>query len=261
MRTPLASWTWHVLAGAVLSAIVGFAGCGSGESEASARAGAPAAPEPSDGSRVTEPVEIPPAPAEYMGRRIARTMHYTGAPWLMRESREREEGTKLLLDRLNVEEGSTICDMGCGNGFYTIPLARMTGEEGVVYGVDIQPEMLEMLREEARKAGVENVVPTLGTAIDPKLPPGSIDLLLLVDVYHEMSHPEQMLEAMRKALAPNGRLVLLEFRAEDPDVPIKPLHKMSKAQILKEYTANGFVLVDEFDGLPWQHMMVFGVGE
>jgi cyclopropane fatty-acyl-phospholipid synthase-like methyltransferase len=205
------------------------------------------------------PAAIPPAPETYMGRRIATTMHYTGAPWLTRESREREEDTRLLLETLKVEPGTTICDMGCGNGFYTLQLARLTGEEGTVYAVDIQPEMLDLLRERAGEAGIENIEPTLGTVVDPKLPAGSIDLILCVDVYHEMSHPEQMLAAMRTALEPDGRLVLVEFRAEDPDVPIKPLHKMSKEQVLEELVANGFRQTDDFEGLPMQHMMTFGV--
>jgi len=186
-------------------------------------------------------------------------MHYTGAPWLTRESRDREEGTRLLLEMLDVEPGSIICDMGCGNGFYTLPLARLTGEEGRVYAVDIQPQMLAFLEDRAADEGLTNVEPVLGTLVDPKLPTGEVDLILCVDVYHEMSHPEQMLGAMREALAPGGRLVLVEFRAEDPAVPIKPLHKMSKAQVLKELTANGFELTDDFDGLPWQHMMTFVV--
>ena len=176
---------------------------------------------------------------------------------MIRESREREEECSLMLKRLGVKPGMTICDMGCGNGFYTIQLARMTGREGRVYAVDIQPEMLELLDQAARDAGVENVERVLGTVVDPKLPPASIDLMLLVDTYHEMSHPEQMLEAMAKALKPDGVIVLVEFRAEDPAVPIKPLHKMSKRQILKELTANGFELAHEFDELPMQHMMAF----
>jgi len=222
-----------------------------------AATGACAQEAPPDAAQAEAP--IPPAPSTYMGRRIATTMHYTGAPWLTRESREREEDTRLLLQTLRVEPGSTLCDMGCGNGFYTLQLARLTGDEGTVYAVDIQPEMLQMLEERAEEAGLENIEPTLGTVIDPKLPEGAIDLILCVDVYHEMSHPEQMLAAMRKSLEPDGRLVLVEFRAEDPKVPIKPLHKMSKQQVTKELTANGFRLAADFDGLPWQHMMTFEI--
>ena len=147
--------------------------------------------------------------------------------------------------------------MGCGNGFYSVQLAKLVGESGKVLGVDIQPEMLKMLEERAAGAEVTNIEGILGSLIDPKLPAGQVDLILCVDVYHEFSHPEHMLAAMRKALTPTGRLVLVEFRAEDPKVPIKPLHKMSKAQILKELSPNGFKLVAEFDKLPWQHMMFF----
>jgi precorrin-6B methylase 2 len=202
---------------------------------------------------------IPPGPETYMGRTIATTMHYTGAPWLMRGSRAREEGTAMMLEQLGIRPGMTLCDMGCGNGYYTIPLAKRTGETGRVYAVDIQKEMLDLLGKATRDVGVDNVVPTLGTLVDPKLPDAAIDLMLLVDVYHEFSHPEQMLAAIRKSLAKDGRVVLVEFRLEDPKVPIKLLHKMSKAQILKELTANGFKRAAEFDRLPWQHMMTFVV--
>ena len=201
--------------------------------------------------------ETPPALTEYKGRQIAQTMHYDGAPWLIRENRENEERCSLMLASLGVKRGMTVCDMGCGNGFYSVQLAKLVGESGKVLGVDIQPEMLKMLEERAAGAEVTNIEGILGSLIDPKLPAGQVDLILCVDVYHEFSHPEQMLAAMRKALTPTGRLVLVEFRAEDPKVPIKPLHKMSKAQILKELSPNGFKLVAEFDKLPWQHMMFF----
>jgi ubiquinone/menaquinone biosynthesis C-methylase UbiE len=200
---------------------------------------------------------IPPAAPTYMGREIAQTMHYLGAPWLVRESRDREEDCNQLLQALNIQAGDTVCDMGCGNGFYTLRIAKLVGDRGKVIAVDIQREMLELLKERAAAEGITNIEPQLGTIVDPKLPPNSIDLLLLVDVYHEFSHPEQMLTAIRKSLKPAGRVALVEFRAEDPNVPIKPLHKMSKAQIMKEFPANGFKLVEEFDKLPWQHLMFF----
>ena len=203
----------------------------------------------------------PPALSEYKGRRIAQTMHYTGAEWLTRDNREQEERCSLMLTNLGVKRGMTICDMGCGNGFYAVQLAKMIGDEGIVYGVDIQPEMLTLLEQRATAQGVGNIKPILGTFTDPKLPKGKIDLILLVDVYHEFSHPEQMLAAMREALAPNGVCALVEFRAEDPLVPIKPEHKMTKAQIMKEWPANGFKLVKELEGLPWQHLMFFGRDE
>jgi cyclopropane fatty-acyl-phospholipid synthase-like methyltransferase len=202
--------------------------------------------------------DIPPARTEYQGRRIATTMHYLGAPWLIRETREREERCSLLLANLGVKRGMTVCDLGCGNGYYTLQLAQMVGPTGRVLAVDIQPEMLELLRKRAAKRGITNITPILGAPHDPRLPEGEVDLILLVDVYHEFSHPERMLRAMRAALAPQGAIALLEYREEDPDVPIKPLHKMSKRQIMKEFPPNGFRLVKEFDGLPWQHMMFFG---
>jgi SAM-dependent methyltransferase len=204
-----------------------------------------------------EAEEIPPPLTHYRGRRIAQTMHFAGAPWLVRESREREEECSALLEALGVKRGQTVCDMGCGNGFYTLKLAEIVGDEGEVLAVDIQPEMLRLLMERAKQAGLKNIRPILGSPIDPRLPAGKVDLILCVDVYHEFSHPEHMLAAMRKALKPEGRLALVEFRLEDPKVPIKPLHKMSKEQILKELPPNGFALVEQFDKLPWQHLMFF----
>ena len=206
-------------------------------------------------------VTIPPALTHFRGREIAQTMHFTGAPWLVRESRNREEDTLMLLDALEVKPGQTVCDLGCGNGFYTTRLARKVGPRGVVYAVDIQPEMLRMLADRAGRGGLENIRPILGTPIDPRLPAGRLDLVLCVDVYHEFSHPEEMLARIRASLAPGGRLVLAEFRGEDPAVPIKPLHKMTKAQIRAELLPAGFEVVREFDRLPWQHLVFLGVAE
>ena len=200
---------------------------------------------------------LPPAKPGYKGRMIAQTMHYTGASWLMRAERQREEDCTMLLSALNVKPGQVVCDMGCGNGFYTLQLAKLVGNEGRVLAVDIQPEMLHMLSERAKDAGLENIELIEGTQIDPKLPRGGVDLILLVDVYHEFSHPDHMLKAMRTALKPTGRIALAEFRLEDRNVPIKLLHKMSKKQILKEYLPSGLQLVDQFDKLPWQHLMFF----
>jgi ubiquinone/menaquinone biosynthesis C-methylase UbiE len=200
---------------------------------------------------------IPPPLTHYKGRRIAQTMHYRGAPWLIRESREREEDCSTMLRELAVKPGMTVCDVGCGNGFYALRLAPLVGPTGRVLAVDIQPEMLRLLQARAAEAKVENIEPVLGAVTDPRLPAGEVDLILCVDVYHEFSHPEHMLAGMRKALSPGGRLVLVEFRAEDPLVPIKPLHKMSRKQVLAELQPNGFKLARQFDGLPWQHMMFF----
>lgn len=202
--------------------------------------------------------DVPQPQAEYQGRVIAQTMHWQGAGWLIRHKRDREEATLRMREELGVKPGMTVCDMGSGNGYHTLPLAQAVGEKGRVYAVEVQPEMIDMLKKRAETQGIRNIVSILGETHDPRLPEASCDLILLVDVYHEFSHPELMLSAMRKALKPEGVLVLVEFRSEDDSVPIKKEHKMSKAQINKELTLNGFKLVKEFDGLPWQHMMFFG---
>ncbi|MCA9174851.1 MAG: class I SAM-dependent methyltransferase [Planctomycetales bacterium] len=194
----------------------------------------------------------------YKGRTIAQTMHYRGAEWLIRENRESEERCSVMLANLGIKPGMTICDMGCGNGFYSLQMAKMVGPTGRVLAVDVQPQMLYMLRERMEKAGIENITPILGSFHNPRLPVNLVDLVLMVDVYHEFSHPEQMLAGIRDSLKPDGRIALLEYREEDPKVPIKPLHKMSKRQIMLEYEPNGFELVSEFEKLPWQHMMFFG---
>jgi ubiquinone/menaquinone biosynthesis C-methylase UbiE len=206
-----------------------------------------------------KPVEskVPPPRTHYMGREIAQTMHFDGAPWLIRDSRERQEDCSTLMEVLDVKAGQTICDMGCGNGFYTLKLANMVGAKGRVVAVDIQREMLLLLEERAKAEKLTNIEGILGDFHDPNLKGSEIDLILCVDVYHEFSHPVHMLQKMRAALAPKGRIALVEFRAEDPKVPIKKLHKMSKEQILKEWEPNGFKLVEEYDKLPWQHVMFF----
>lgn len=201
------------------------------------------------------PPKLPRPLKRFKGRQIADTMSYHGAPWLTRPERPQEENTAKLLEALKVKPGQTVCDMGCGNGYYTLELAKLVGPEGKVLAVDIQPEMLHLLSERAKQAGIEHIELIENTPIDPKLPEGSLDLILLVDVYHEFAYPVHMLRAMRRALKPDGRIALVEFRAEDPLVPIKPLHKMTKKQILKEYEPAGFKVVEEFDELPWQHLL------
>jgi ubiquinone/menaquinone biosynthesis C-methylase UbiE len=199
----------------------------------------------------------PPALKEYKGRRIATTMHWKGADWLIRKKREREEASSLMLKQLNLKPGQVVCDLGCGNGYHTLRMARQVAPGGKVYAVDIQQEMLDLLAQRTERQDIYNIEPVLGSATSPQLPHNAMDLILLVDVYHEFSHPEHMLREIRSSLKPAGRLVLVEYRAEDSEVPIKKDHKMSKAQILKELKPNGFVLVREFDELPWQHMMFF----
>lgn len=199
----------------------------------------------------------PPALTEYKGRKIATTMHFAGAGWLIRADREKEENSALMLRELKIQPGWTVCDLGCGNGYHVLTMAETVGKDGKVLAVDIQKEMIDMLKARCADRGVKNVEPILGELHDPKLPAGSCDLILLVDVYHEFSHPEHMLAAMHRALKPGGQVALVEFRSEDPDVPIKPEHKMSKEQILKEWLPAGFQVAREFDGLPWQHLIFF----
>ncbi|TDJ77573.1 MAG: methyltransferase domain-containing protein [Planctomycetota bacterium] len=224
-------------------------------------AGIPGDSQPGALASETDAVALPPPLTHYEGREIAQTMHWKGAEWLLRETRESEEHTARLLAALAVKPGQVVCDLGCGNGFHTLLLAELVGPGGKVFAVDIQQQMLDMLRVRAAEAQLDNIERILGTLADPKLPPDSCDLVLLADVYHEISYPEQVLAGIRSALRPDGRVVLVEFRAEDPDVPIKRLHKMSKAQIRKELEGNGFRLVEEFDELPWQHVMAFGRAE
>ena len=197
-------------------------------------------------------------PKLYMGRAVAAPMHWMGGAWLLRNKREREESSLRMREELKLKPGMNVCDMGCGNGYHTLPMAKAVAPDGKAYAVDIQPEMLKMLQERADKEAVKNIVSVQGTETDPKLPEHSCDLILLVDVYHEFSDPVSMLAGMKKALKPGGQIVLVEFRAEDDSVPIKPEHKMSKEQINKEMTANGWELTRSFDELPWQHMMWFG---
>lgn len=201
--------------------------------------------------------KIPRARTKYFGRTIADTMTFHGADWLTRSNRDQEENTTEAIAQLGLKPGMAVCDLGCGNGYYSLAMAKLVHPEGKVYAVDIQPEMLHLLKLRSEEVGVTNIEPVLNTVIDPKLPPESCDLVLLVDVYHEFSHPQQMLAGIRAGMKKDGLIALLEYREEDRAVPIKPLHKMSKRQILKEYTANGFRLAKQYDGLPWQHLMFF----
>jgi ubiquinone/menaquinone biosynthesis C-methylase UbiE len=206
---------------------------------------------PRDEKNLPEPL------THYQGREIAQTMHYTGANWLMRESREREEDCATLLRVLKIRPGQKICDLGCGNGFYSVPIAERVGKQGAVYAVDIQREMLELLIDRANAEKLTWIRPVLGTPTNPNLPTGELDMVLMVDVYHELNYPEEIVRAVHKSLSAHGRLVLVEFRLEDPRVPIKLLHKMSKEQIFREIRPLGFDVAEEFDGLPWQHVVVF----
>lgn len=200
----------------------------------------------------------PPAPdGTFEGRRIAPTMSFLGADWLVRAEREVEEDPDALHRELALAPGQTACDIGAGNGYHTIRMARAVAPGGKVIAVDLQPQMLEMLRERVASERLDNVELVLASEADPALPAGTCDLELLVDVYHELSDPEAMLAKLRTGLAPGGRIALVEFREEDPEVPIKPEHRMSKAQVRRELEPRGFRLVHEYDGLPWQHLLIF----
>jgi ubiquinone/menaquinone biosynthesis C-methylase UbiE len=196
----------------------------------------------------------------YLGREIAHVMGHEAADWLERPEREKEEGTQQLIKGLKIKTGSVAADIGAGTGYYTRRLAKEVGPNGLVYAVDIQPEMLDLLTNKLSSAGITNVRPILGEIADPKLPAKSVDLILLVDVYHELEFPFEMTTAMRAVLKPKGRLVLVEFRGEDPAVPIKAAHKMTEIQVKKEMAAARMKWVETIEVLPWQHIFVFESG-
>jgi len=193
----------------------------------------------------------------YMGREIAHVMGHQAADWLERSERETEERTSLLIDSLKVRPGDFVADIGAGTGYHVRRIAPKIAPAGRVYAVDIQPEMLTLLTNSLAELKITNVVPVLGTISDPKLPANAIDLVLMVDVYHEFSHPYEMMEAICRGLKPGGRVVFVEFRGEDPNVPIKEVHKMSETQVKKEMTLHPLDWVETLKVLPWQHIIVF----
>jgi ubiquinone/menaquinone biosynthesis C-methylase UbiE len=193
----------------------------------------------------------------YMGREIAQVMGHEAADWLERPSREQQENPSKAVTALGLKPGQVVADIGAGTGYYTRKMAQIVGTNGLVYAVDIQQEMLDLLTNKLAELDIHNVKPVLGTITDPKLPPGSLDLALLVDVYHEFDHPYEMIEAICRALKPAGRLIFVEFRAEDPAVPIKRVHKMSRDQIRKEMSVQPLEWSDPIETLPWQHIFIF----
>jgi predicted methyltransferase len=192
----------------------------------------------------------------YMGREIAHFMTHEGAPWLERPERDQEERPDLVLEALQLKPGDFVADIGCGTGYFSWRVAKAVGPKGIVYGEEIQQEMLDKLAEQMKARGVTNVIGVLGTIDDPKLPQ-PIDLAILVDVYHECSQPAEMIAAICRRLKPGGRIVFVEYRGEDPEVPIKPLHKMTEAQVKKEMTAQPLDYVTTVRTLPRQHVIVF----
>jgi FkbM family methyltransferase len=192
----------------------------------------------------------------YMGRQMAHVMSHYGIDWLEREEREMEENTTLLLKNLAVKPGMVVADIGAGSGYHSALLSKMVGT-GKVFAVDVEPEMIAYLNARIKQEKLSRIVPILSTEQKVSLPENTIDMMLLVDVYHEFSFPYEMALSMRAALKPGGKLVLVEFRAEDATVPIKTIHKMSEAQAIKEFKAAGFEFDKNIDNLPWQHCMVF----
>ncbi|MDX1733338.1 MAG: class I SAM-dependent methyltransferase [Halioglobus sp.] len=196
----------------------------------------------------------------YMGREISHVMGHLGAGWLERSSREREERTDLLLAALDLQPGDVAADIGAGTGYFSLPMARSVGASGRVLAVDIQPQMLAIIERRAREEGVNNIETVLASVTDPKLPAGEVDLVLLVDAYHEFSHPREVMQAVVQSLSERGRVVLVEYRGEDPAVPIKPLHKMTVQQATLEMAAVGLALDTVLDELPLQHIMILRPG-
>lgn len=192
----------------------------------------------------------------FKGREIARVMGYQGMPWLERDSREYEEKTSLLLKNMDIDSEDDIADIGAGSGYHVFKLAALA-PEGVIYGIDVQDQMLNAMRSKKRWSEHQNIRVVKGSSTSTNLPENSVDKVLMVDVYHEFSHPLEMLRSIKKALRPGGRIYLVEYRGEDPKVPIKELHKMTEAQAIREFRAAGLVLEENIDNLPWQHCMVF----
>jgi FkbM family methyltransferase len=192
----------------------------------------------------------------YMGRQIAQVMSHYGIGWLEREEREQEENTTQLMKNLALKPGMVIADIGAGSGYHSSLLSKMVGN-GKVYAVDVEPEMIAFLNERIKREGKKNIIPVLSTEKTVSLTANSMDMMLLVDVYHEFSFPYEMALSMLEALKPGGKLVLVEFRAEDPNVPIKAIHKMSQQQAVKEFKAAGFTFEKNISNLPWQHCLIF----
>jgi ubiquinone/menaquinone biosynthesis C-methylase UbiE len=206
---------------------------------------------------VAAPVSADGIGKRYMGREIAAVMGWQGAAWLEREEREREERTDLLLRALDLKPGMVVADIGAGTGYLSRRIAPAVAPSGKVLAVDVQPEMIGMLRALARQEGLTNIEPSLGTEDDVKLASDSVDLAIMVDVYHELAFPYEVLGSIVRALRPGGRVVFVEYREEDPRVPIKPLHKMSEAQVRREAEVHPLVWERTVNSLPWQHMVVF----
>ena len=193
----------------------------------------------------------------FMGREIAHVMGHQAAGWLERPEREEEERPELAIEALKLQPGDVVADIGAGTGYFSWRMAKKVGEKGLVYGVEIQEEMIDLMNKKMAQRKVSNVKPLLGTITDPKLPAASVDLVIMVDVYHEFDHPYEMMENICKGLKTGGRVAFVEFRGEDPKVPIKLLHKMTEAQVRKEMEPHPLVFVETIATLPRQHLIIF----
>ncbi|GJM14583.1 MAG: methyltransferase type 11 [Pseudohongiella sp.] len=192
----------------------------------------------------------------YLGREISRVMGHQGADWLERPTRTQEEAPDAVVSNMDLAPDHVVADIGAGTGYFSFRIAKLVPDGGVL-AVDIQPEMLELIDQKQAAEGVSNITGILGAIDDPNLPANSIDAAIMVDAYHEFSHPFEMIDGIVKALKPGGRIFLLEYREEDASVPIRPLHKMSELQAVKEMSVFGLDWTDTLDFLPWQHMMIF----
>ncbi|MDA0689079.1 MAG: methyltransferase domain-containing protein [Proteobacteria bacterium] len=192
----------------------------------------------------------------YMGREISFVMGHQAAEWLNRPGRIQEEMPDEVVANMNLDPDEVVADVGAGSGYFSFRIARHV-PQGKVMAIDIQPEMLQLIDERASREEVDNIELVLGQVDNPNLPPNSIDAALMVDAYHEFSHPFEMIDGLYRALRPGGRIFLLEYRGEDDSVPIRPLHKMTELQAVKEMSVFGLEWTDTLDFLPWQHMMIF----
>jgi ubiquinone/menaquinone biosynthesis C-methylase UbiE len=193
----------------------------------------------------------------YMGREIAHVMGHEGADWLERPERITQEQPDRVIAAMELKPTDVVADIGAGTGYFSIRIARKV-PQGSVIGEDIQPEMIDLMRESVARAGVANVRPILGAADDPHLPAGTVDKVLLVDAYHEFDQPLEMMRGIVRGLKPDGQVVFVEYRGEDPAVPILPHHKLTEAQLSKEMGAVGLHLVRRYEELPWQHVLIYG---
>jgi ubiquinone/menaquinone biosynthesis C-methylase UbiE len=191
-----------------------------------------------------------------MGREISQVMGHLGAGWLERQSRTSEERTDILIESLPINENSVIADIGAGTGYFSLPMAELA-KLGIVYAVDIQPEMLEMITARAKISKLENIIPIRASRISSNLPSASIDMALFVDAYHEFDFPREFIQDLYMSMKPGGKLILIEYRAEDPAIAIKKLHKMTEKQSIMEIEAAGFEWQKTLDILPQQHFMIF----